>query len=57
MLLEYRELSIYANIYLHICNSFYPTIHSIGQYTKFTVNFFLFYVRLRISQPGLYRSA
>jgi len=36
----------------------YPAIRSIGRDTKFTVClFFMHYVRLRISQPGLYRSA
>ena len=36
----------------------YRTIHSIGRDTKFTVSyFFCMYVWLRISQPGLYRSA
>ena len=35
----------------------YPAIRSIGRDIKFTVAFFILYVRLRISQPGLYRSA
>ena len=36
----------------------YPVIRSIGLDTKFTVRFFfIHYVRLQISQPGLYRSA
>ena len=38
--------------------AFYPAVRSIGRDTKFTVClFFIHYVRLRISQPGLYRPA
>jgi len=38
-------------------SSFYPTIRSIGRDTKFPVAFFILYVRLQISQSGLYRLA
>ena len=37
-----------------ICCAFYPAIHSIGRDTKFTVSHFFHYVRLQISQLGLY---
>ena len=36
---------------------FYPAIRSTGRDAKFTVAFFIHFVRLRISQPRLYRSA
>ena len=35
----------------------YPAVRSIVRDTKFTVHFFIDYVPLRISHPGLYRSA
>ena len=55
-----QELCMYIITLLHSCLSvfYYPTEHSIGRDAKFTVGFsFIRYVRLRISQPGLCRSA
>jgi len=47
-------VSVAHGCYYPVC---YPAIRSIGRDTKFTAAFFIHYVQLRISQPGLYQSA